>query len=164
MASEFLKEHAEGWKELRKSGLRGGPEYRENEPAPLVWHDQVFQREIAPSGSVDCEEALLCGATQNGLDVILVASHQNEGPLTIAEGATVTLKTLVADSPEGPFKASGPSICAQAPEGGISVDPDQLALRLPIGNMKKQWLKITLEFAGDIAGGTLDAALSLVAR
>lgn len=160
----FLEQHAEGYKELRASGLRGGPIYRESESSPLVWYDQVFAREITPSGSVSATEPLLVGATQNGLDVILVASHANAGKLSVPSGATITLKTLVADSPDGTFQAIGPSYCVEAPTEGISADPDELVARFPIGNFKKQWLKITLVFTGSITGGKIDAALSYVAR
>ena len=164
MADKFIDHVGEGWKELRKSGLRGGPEYAENEAHPLVWHDQVFEREISPSGVADCAKALAAGSTQNGLDVILVASHANEGDLEFPAGATITLKTLVSDDPEGEFKAIGPSYCVTAPEEGIKCQPDGLVARFPIGNFKKLWLKISLEFGGEISGGTVDAALSYVAR
>lgn len=160
----FLETCAEGWNELRKRGLRGGPEYQDNESAPLVWYDQVFQREIEPAGAVACEKALLVGATQNGLDVILVGSHSNAGDIVIPAGATITLKTLISEDPAGPFVANGPSLCATSPAGGIKCGPDQLAIRFAIGNFKKQWLKISLEFSGEIGGGKVDAALSLAAR
>ena len=161
---EFLTDHKEGWRDLRKRGLRNGPEYHENESAPLGWYDQVFERDIAPTGSLTCEEALLVGGTQNGLDVILVGSHSNKGPVSIASGATITLKTLIADNPDGPFIATGPSLCVAAPAEGIACEPDALAVRFAIGNFKKQWLKISLEFSGTISGGTFDAALGFVPR
>lgn len=160
----FLEQHSEGYKELRRAGLRGGPEYADNESAPLVWYDQVFDREIEPSGTVYCPKALAVGGTQNGLDVILVASHDNSGDLVFPSGSSITLKTRVGDNPEGPFQASGPSLCVIAPSEGIKCPPDGLAVRFAIGNFKKMWMKITLEFSGSISGGTVDAALSYVAR
>lgn len=160
----FLEQHSEGYKELRRMGLRGGPEYADSEAAPLVWHDQVFEREITPSGTVDCRKSLAVGGTQNGLDVILVGSHSNGGDVIIPAGASITLKTLVSADPEGPFQAIGPSYCVTAPTDGIKCPPDGLAVRFAIGNFKKMWMKISLEFSGSITGGKLDCALSYVAR
>ncbi|MBD5608319.1 MAG: hypothetical protein HDQ93_05650 [Desulfovibrio sp.] len=163
-SKDFLTQHSEGYKELRRMGLRGGPEYADNESAPLVWYDQVFEREIEPAGSVQCAKSLAVGGTQNGLDVILVASHQNTEDLTIPAGTSITLKTLFSENPEGPFAPIGPSWCVTAPEEGINCPPDGLAVRFAIGNYKKLWMKISLEFSGSISGGTVDAALSYVAR
>ena len=162
--AEFARLAGEADQERLKSGLRHGPCYSEGESAPLVWYDQVFERKISPAGTITCENALRVGSTQNGLDVILVGSHANQGPISAASGATVTLTMQQADAPDGTFTGIGPSICVKAPAEGISADPDHLFVRFPIGNFSKPWLKIKLEFAGSITGGTLDAALSYVAR
>lgn len=158
--------------ERRKSGLRSGPEYNGNEGAPLVWFDQVFERNLPTTGDITCETPLRVGATQNGLDVILVASHANAGPVFAQEGATVTLKTLQSDSEFGGFEYIGPTICVTAPLDGITADPDQLFARFAIGNFSKPWVKIELTFGGTkkdgtpatITGGTIDCALAYQPR
>lgn len=163
-AEQFQKISAEAYEARLKSGLRSGPVYQEPESAPLVWYDQLFQRGFEPSGTVACEKALRVGGTQNGLDVILVASHANAGALSIPAAATITLTTLQGDTPDGPFTEVGPSICVVAPSEGISCDPDQLAARFAIGNFRKPWLKVKLEFSGAITGGKVDCALGYVPR
>ena len=163
-AEEFKQLAKEAHFKRHMEGRRHGPCYSEGESAPLVWHDQVFEREITPDGTLICETPLRVGATHNGLDVILVASHANTADLIAASGATVTFNTLQADTPMGPFEAVGPSICVTAPAEGISAEPDHLFVRVPLGNFKKPWLKLKLEFSGSISGGQVDAALSYAAR
>lgn len=163
-AREFAEKLEEWHREKHMAGLRHGPCYAPGESAPLLWHDQVFERGITPSGTVICGEALRVGNTQNGLDVILVGSHANSGPVTAASGATITLYTLQADSPRGTFEEVGPSICLKAPTEGISADRDHLLARIPLGNFRKPWLKVKLEFSGTISGGLVDAALSYAGR
>lgn len=163
-ATEFEKAHNEYVRKLQRSALRSGPAYNEAEGAPLVWHDQLFERELTPSGIVSCSRALGVGRTQNGLDLILVGSHVNTGPVQAAKNATVTLITLQSDEEFGEYEAVGPSICVTAPAEGIKAEPDQLFCRLPLINFSKPWLMVRLEFSGTISGGKLDAALSYVAR
>lgn len=163
-AAEFHDLQAEYAKHLASRGLRGGPMYNDGQTAPLVWYDQVFERGLTPSGSVECRLPLRVGGTQNGLDVILVASHANTGDLTMASGATITVTTLESDSPDGPFTGAHGSICVTAPSRGIITAPDMLVARFAIGNFQKPWLKVKLEFSGTITGGTCDCALSHVAR
>lgn len=163
-AEEFDKAYADSYERRRRQAMRSGPVYNNPESAPLVWHDQVFAREMTPSGIVNAPAPLRVGSTQNALDVALIGSHANTGPVSAASGATVTLICLQADEENGEYKAVGPSICVTAPEEGISAEKDQLFCRLPIGNFSKPWLKIRLEFSGTISGGLLDAALSYVAR
>lgn len=152
-------------KEARlKSGLRHGPCYSTPESAPLVWFDQVFERGLTPAGTVACEKALRVGATQNGLDIILVASHDNVTALTAASGATITATLMQADEIDGEYSEVGPTICVKAPKEGISADQDHLLARFAIGNFAKPWLKVKLTFEGTITGGKLDCALSYVAR
>ena len=161
---EFEKLERESWLDRRRQAERGGPRYNDPESDPLVWYDQCFERELTPAGLVACERALRVGSTQNGLDLLLIASHKNEGPVTAAPGATVTLICQQADEEDGEFEAVGPSYCVTAPGEGITAEPDSLFVRIPIGNFRKPWLKVRLEFAGSISGGLLDAALSHVAR
>ena len=162
--AEFEQKHDELLKRRREAGLRHGPCYSEGESAPLVWHDQVFERQISPAGAVTCRQALRAGSTQNGLDVILVASHANTGKLSAASGATITLTLLQADKMDGDFSEVGPTICVKAPAEGIAAEPDHLLARYPLPNFTKPWLKVKLEFAGTISGGKCDCALSYVAR
>lgn len=161
---EFEQMREEAKKRNLETGQRHGPCYSEGESAPLVWYDQVFEREIAPSGSVTCKRALRVGNTQNGLDVILIASHKNSAKLQAASGSTITVTLLQSDAEDGTFSEVGPTICVKAPAEGIAAEPDHLFARFPIGNFSKPWLKVKLEFAGTISGGKCDCALSYVAR
>lgn len=161
---EFEEMENEARKRRVESGLRHGPCYSEGESAPLVWYDQVFEREITPQGSVTCKKGLRVGATQNSLDIILVGSHKNSGKLSAAANATVTVTLLQADEEDGEYAEVGPTICVKAPAEGIAAEPDHLFARFPIGNFSKPWLKVKLDFAGSISGGKCDCALSLVAR
>lgn len=163
-AKETLKAIRAANVESRKEALRSGPEYNAGGCSPLLWHDQVFGYEIEPSGTVVCDEPLYVGATQNGLDVVIVASHANKTPVSFAAGASITLKTLVADQPDGTFVETGPSVCVVAPAAGIAAEADQLAARLPLADMEGKYVKIKLVFAGTITGGTVDAALHYLAR
>lgn len=144
--------------------LRSGPVYTGDGGAPLVWGDQLFQREITPAGEIECENALRVGATQNGLDMILVASHANEGPLKVAAGATITVIMLEADSADGEFEEVGPSVCVKAPQGGLEVWPDCLVARFALGNMARAWAKLKIRVEGEVTGGLVDAALSHAPR
>lgn len=163
--SPSFDEQMSQWrKDKLRQTARSGPRYNDPESSPLVWCDQVFQRELTPSGIVDCERALRVGSTQNGLDVLLIAAHANTGEIAAASGATITLVTLQADEMDGTYEAVGPSQCVTAPADGIQADPDALFCRIAIGNFRKPWLKIRLSFSGTITGGKLDAALGYVAR
>lgn len=159
-----IEELAEWEKGRREAARRSGPVYNPDNSAPGLWFDQFFRKEITPSGTVECEKALRAGGTQNGLDVILVASHRNGAPVRIAAGATITLTTFTAEEPDGAFEATGPAICVTAPSGGISAETDMLVARFAIGNFRKPWLKIKLAFSGSITGGKVDAALGYAAR
>lgn len=147
-----------------QEGLTCGPMYCEGEPQPGKWFDQAFARGITPAGTVNCPTALRVGATQNALDVLLIASHANTGQITVNAGATITASFLQSDSQDGTFEEIGPSICAKAPAQGIAVDPCKTVFRIPIGNFSKPWLKVKLVFAGSISGGTMDVLLGYVPR
>lgn len=161
---DFERLAEESAKRRREAAMRHGPCYSPGESAPLVWHDQVFEREIAPSGSITCKNALRVGSTRNALDIILVGSHSNTADLMAASGATITLTLLQADDPEGTFLEVGPTICVKAPTEGIRAEPDHTLARFSIGNFTKPWLKAKLDFSGTISGGKCDCALSYVAR
>lgn len=161
---DYERLQAESARKRREASLRHGPCYSEGESAPLVWYDQVFQREITPASTVTCTDALRVGSTQNGLDILLVASHSNSADLMAAAGATVTLTLMQADDPDGTFAEVGPTICVKAPTEGIRAEPDHTFARFPVGNFTKPWLKVKLDFAGTITGGKCDCALSYVAR
>lgn len=163
-AIDVMEEIARADRDRRETCLRNGPVYSPDGGAPGLFFDQFFEKEISPSGTITLKTPLRVGATRNGLDVILVASHRNAANLAIAASATITLTTLQGDRPDGTFEEVGPAICVTAPTGGISVEPDMLAARFAIGNFKKPWLKIKLVFAGAFAGGKLDCALGYAAR
>ncbi len=158
--TEFLDGQRAAKDERLRQGLRSGPVYGE---APLVWYDQVFGREETPTGTINCKQALRVGATQNALDVIVVASHKNGAkPLVVAKGASLTLTLLQADAVDGKFEEVGPTVCVTANEA-TNVEADCLVARFAIGNMTKPWAKVKLDVSG-VTGGLIDVALGYVAR
>lgn len=156
--------------DLPKRGLRSGPVYGgDGGNAPALWHDNIFERGIEPSGEVECATALQAGRNANGLNIVLIASHANEEPLVVPAGATVTLKFEQSAKEDGPYEAVGPTICWEAPAGGIKVDPDGLLLEVAAPQREKRlgaapWLKLKCGFSGSITGGKVDAALAYVPR
>lgn len=163
-AKDVLKLHRQAYEERIRSGLRCGPSYSFPESSPLVWYDQVFEREFTPAGSVTCEQALRVGSTQNGLDVVLIGSHSNAGNVTAAKDATITATLYQADEMDGTFTEVGPTICFKAPAEGISAEPCHTFARFPLGNFTKAWLKVKLDFTGTISGGKVDCVLGYVPR
>lgn len=157
---EFIEGMQAAKEDLLRRGRRSGPTYGEY---PLVWHDQVFGREIATTAAtVTCKTPLRVGSTNNRLDVALVASNSNTQELKATSGATITLELLSSDSPDGTFTSVGPSYCVTAPAEGITAEPDALFVRFPLGNIKKPWLKAKLTFTGSITGGKVDCVLALM--
>lgn len=149
--------------ELDQKAKRSGPKFNPAGNAH-VWHDQVFERDIEPVGTINCQQALRVGATHNGLDIALIACNANEEAIVFPAGATITLSLMQADSENGAFEDVGPTICVKAPAEGIEAGPDDLVARFPIGNLGKPWLKVNLEFSGAITGGKVDCALAYMAR
>lgn len=163
-SKEFGEAYIEAKQDRLRQGLRSGPMYVEPGGAPLVWFDQAFEREISPSDTLVCQRPLRVGSTNNGLDILLVASHANSTAVQAASGATVTLSLLQADREDGTFTEVGPSICVKAPSSGIAAEPDTIFARFAIGNFQKPWLKAKLEFSGTFSGGTLDCCLGYMPR
>lgn len=161
---DFDKMHRDSMENRLRNTRAAGLCWNDPESAPLKWYDQAFEREITPAGTVACGTALRVGATQNGLDVILVANINNEGPITAAANATVTFTFLQADARDGEYTEVGPTICVKAPKDGIAADPGMLFFRAALGNFRKPWLKVKLAFEGTITGGMLDCVLSYAAR
>ncbi|MCR5258691.1 MAG: hypothetical protein K6E40_11110 [Desulfovibrio sp.] len=161
---DFLAQLRAAKKARMRSGLASGPSYQGSRPAPIVWYDQIFEAGATPSGAVDCGTALRVGSTQNQLDVVIVASHGNAGDLSCPGGGTVSVALYQSDSAEGEFEACGPVIAATLPADGMSVEPDGLVVRIPVGNMTKPWLKPSVTFTGVFSGGTVDVALSFMPR
>lgn len=158
---DFMKALRDAKKERVRSSLAAGPSYR---GGPLMWFDQAFARDVALSGTIESECALRAGATQNSLDVSIVASHLNESDLIIPAGATLTLTLLQGDSADGEFAEVGPSICATAPADGITAGPGELVFRFALGNMRRPWAKVRLVVAGECGPGTVDIGLAYKAR
>lgn len=156
---EFLEGMRAAKEDRLRQGLRSGPVYGE---APLVWYDQVFGREETPTGTIECRQALRVGATQNSLDVLVVASHQNKKPLVVAKNATLTLSLLQGDTVDGTFEEVGPTVCVTCREAA-NVEPDCLVARFALGNMTKPWAKVKAAVTG-VTGGLVDVALGYVAR
>lgn len=157
---EFMEGYRAAKEDRLRQGLRSGPVYGE---APLVWYDQVFGREETPTGTIACKQALRVGATQNSLDVLVVASHKNGAkPLVVAKNATLTLTLLQGDTVDGAFEEVGPTVCVTCREA-VNVDADCLVARFAIGNMTKPWAKVKIEVTG-VTGGLVDVALGYVAR
>lgn len=158
---DYLDGRRQAAEERMRFGLACGPAYGN---VPTVWGDQLFGFEMTPTGTVEPPTALRVGATQNGLDVILVASHSNEGNLTVSAGCKLTLDLLHADTADGEFEEVGPSICVTAPAEGLTVGRDEQIIRFALGNMVKPWAMVKLTIDGTISGGTIDVALGYVAR
>lgn len=150
--------------EVINSGRSCGPMYSENHGgAPLKWYDQCFERGFAPAGTVNCSQALRVGATQQGLSIILAASHANTAPVVAAAGGTITLTLYQGDTQDGTFEEVGPTICQTSPPEGIQAEPCMEFARFAIGNFKKPWLKVKFDFTS-CSGGKLDCALHYEAR
>ncbi len=158
---DFLKSLRKAKKERIRSGLAAGPSYGSG---PLLWFDQCFARDVALAGSIESEFALRVGATQNSLDVAIVASELNKSDLHIPAGATLTLTLLQGDTADGEFEEVGPTICATAPAEGISAGPGCLVFRFALGNMCRPWCKVKLAVAGECGPGTVDIGLAYKAR
>lgn len=158
---EYLDGRRLAAEERVRFGQAAGPSYGNT---PLVWGDQLFGWELEPTGTLEPETALHVGATQNALDVIIVASHANEGDLTVSAGCKLTLDLMQAHAPDGAFEDVGPSICITAPDTGLTIGPDEMLARFALGNMSKPWAKVKLTIDGTISGGKIDIALACVAR
>ena len=142
-----------------EAGRSPGPRYGAGRP--VLWYDQRFGEGLTLTGTVDCPVALRVGATQEALDVAIVASMA--GTLEAAEGATITLIPLEADSPDGAFTEAGPSVCVKAPKGGMSAEAGDLFVRLPIGNRARPWLEVRLVVDGAVTGAA-DVGLAYLPR
>lgn len=158
---EFWEGRERAVRERARQARSGGPVFGN---APLVWWDQLFGRELTPGGTLEPETALRVGNSGNALDVIVVASHANTEDLTVSAGCKLTLDLLHADTPDGPFAETGPSICITAPDTGLTIPPDALVARFALGNMHKAWAKVRLTTDGLLSGGTIDIALAYAAR
>lgn len=160
-AQEMLQGTRALEKELRRKGQHSGPTFSDK-GKPVAWWDQYFEREIDPTGIINCEQALRVGSTMQRLDVVILASYGNGGPLNIPGGSTITLTLMQGDDEEGTFTDVGPTVCVKAPPEGMQVDEDEIVCRFPVGDFTKPWLKVTLEFAGAITGGNVDCALGFI--
>lgn len=158
---DFLESRRLAAFERIRYGAGAGPSYNKG---PLVWGDQRFGWELTPTGTVEPPTALRVGATQNGLDVVVIASHSNADDLTISAGCKLTLDLMQCDTPDGVFEDVGPSICLTAPAEGMTIGRDELVARFALGNMGKPWAKVKITVDGTISGGKIDIALAYVAR
>lgn len=163
MATDFYKQMHEAEADRLRQTRKSGPAYSDR-GHPLIWNGQVFGREIKPAGEVVCEQPLHVGSTQNALDLIIVACNANEDTLVCPKDSTITVAFKMADKEAGPYEDVGPTVCVKAPEDGISAEPDELVVRVPLGNFAKPWVKPAITFTGTITGGNVDVALSMVNR
>ncbi len=155
---EFLDLHRQAALERINAGRDPGPMF--GNVRPLLWYDQFFGVGLTLTGTVDCPAALRAGATQNALDAVVVAHHDNTEPLSIAEGTSITFTLLEGDSPDGPFTETAPSYCISALADDLRAEPGSLLFRFPIGAMTKPWCKVRLVINGTISGGVADVALA----
>lgn len=150
-------------KEQRRRAQGAGPKY-----APggyrLPWGDQYFERDFEPAGTVNCGQALRVGATLSALDIFVKANVNNEAPLLIPAGSTITLSLLQSDEEEGTFEDVGPTVCMKAPPAGMEIEPGMMVCRFPVGDFRKPWLAASLEFSGAITGGNVDCCLGFIPR
>ncbi len=163
-SDEFLAGCRASKQALIDDAASSGPVYQGSKPVPLVWWDQYFKKNVAPSGTIESDEALRVGATQSQLDVVIVANHNNTEAVVVPSGATVTLQLMQSDTADGTFEAYGPSITITAPSDGISADPDRQVARFVVGNTEKPWVKAQVTVAGSITGGNVDVALAFLPR
>lgn len=159
--SQAYENYVEMKEAREKAGKCGGPAYGSH---AAVWFDQVFGAGLSPSGKVDCPTPLRVGCTQNGLDALIIACPDNSNDLVVSAGATITVTMLQADSKNGPFEETGPTVCVKASDEGMIVGPDELVWRFPLGNFTKPWTKISLEFEGGFTGGLVTCALGYAPR
>lgn len=162
-AESFRKDLHDFKDDLTRRGARSGPCFKPD-GCNLIWYDQIFEREIEPAGAVNCSQALRVGATLNSHEVVLVASHGNEGPLVIPAGSTITLNLAQGDYETGTFADVGPTVCVKAPAEGMEIAPDNAVCRFALPDFNKPWLKVSLEFSGAITGGKMDCGLAYVPR
>lgn len=163
-ADQTLQDIRNAKKHLRESAVSAGPRFSPNGSATSIWNDQVFEREITPSGEVECGTALRAGSTGQALYIALNASATNEAEMEIPKNSTITFTLLQADEEEGEFEEVGPTICMKAPADGMVIEPGDTICRVALNDMQKPWLKIKIEFSGAITGGTCIAGLGYAAR
>ena len=163
-AQEFADGRDAYEKERRERGKRLGPCYHPGGLSFTPFFDQYFERDMEPVGTVACRQPLRVGATQGGLEVMLLASPLNTENVVFPAGSTITISYLQGDSEDGPFEDVGPTVCVKAPLEGMEAGPCHSLVQLPLPNFKKPWLMVNLEFAGAITGGKLDCILNLAAR
>lgn len=144
-------------------GRHVGPVFSAN-GVPAMWYDQIFEENFDPAGTVNCKTALRVGKTHNGLDVVIVANPSNTGELVVPAGSTITMSFLHADKVDGTYEDVGPTICVTAPLGGYRIRPGGQVARFAIGDFKKPWLMVTVEFSGSITGGKVDCVLAHAPR
>ena len=156
---EFLDLQRNAARRRVDAGRSPGPRYGSGRP--VLWYDQRFGEGLSLTGTVDCPVALRVGATGNALIVSLVASMS--GPVEVAEGATITLIPLEADSPDGAFVEAGPSVCVTAPKGGMRAEAGDLLVHLPLGDRTRPWMQVRLVADGAITGA-VDVGLTHVPR
>lgn len=157
----------EGMSAFKEAQLRNsksaGPSYCPD-GGIATFYDQIFEADFEPAGSVDCKTPLHVGRTHNGLDIALVANPNNEGPIVIPAGSTITLCLKQADTADGTFEDIGPEVCVKAPAGGKTAKPGHVITRFAIGDFDKPWIMVSLEFAGSITGGKVDCVLAYMPR
>ena len=162
--SDFLKASRDTKQALIDAAKAAGPVYQGKKPTPLIWHDQFFVRNVAPSGTIESEFVLRVGGVQSAIDVVVIANHANAGPLTVPAAATIKLELLQSDAEDGTFTALGPAITMTAPADGLTVEPDRQVIRFAVGNTELPWVKAKLTVTGNITGGNIDVALAYLPR
>ncbi|MCM1237495.1 MAG: hypothetical protein NC489_46105 [Ruminococcus flavefaciens] len=163
-AQEFEEGRQAFHSELIRRGAGVGPHYIDPNGYGPLWHDQFFGRDLTPTGTVSCKQALRVGATRNALDVAVTASALNNNDLIFPAGSTITLTLLQGDAEQGTFEDIGPTVCVKAPADGMTIAPGDTVCRFPIGDFQKPWLMVELEFSGAITGGTVDCSLGYFPR
>lgn len=165
ITAEEFKQGRDAFEAARQArGKRVGPCYCGNGLSITPFHDQYFERDMEPAGTVNCSQALRVGSVQQGLQVMLLASPLNTENLVIPAGSTITVSFLQGDSEDGTFEDVGPTICVKAPAQGMEAEPCHTVCEFPLPAFSKPWLMVSLEFAGAITGGKVDCILNHVAR
>lgn len=167
-AKEFIDASRAAKQAIIDGARSSGPVYQGANPTPLIWQDQFFGRELSPAGTLDISvfTPLRLGATQGSIDLAVIASHANTGPMACPEGSKVTVELFEADAnytDSTDFETSGQSMTVTLVKTKL-VWPDRQICRIHIGNMSKPWILPKITFTGVFEGGTVDVGLVYTAR
>lgn len=155
---EAIESYGNWINERERQGKSHGLSY---EDTVNKWWDQYFEMEVNPAGTHTCATPLRFGQTHYRLDIVLIASSQNNTPIHINKGTQITVSLEQADQPDGQFEELGPSVCITAGDD-MDINRECPIFRFHLGDSVKAWVKPKIEFGAGITGGTVDVALGYI--